>query len=141
MKIALKCQSPLLESSLMMFLRDYIVCEEECNFIISDEPIDGHKAVCLIRDGEDSHIRKPFTKESLLEDLHQFYQSIMLNPPLQNKIEASSAQESLKDFVPLMSPPNYPRNEHTQDLQEQIQKLAQEFAQKVVTLVQNASNK
>ncbi len=141
MKIALKCQSPLLESSLTMFLRDHIVCEEECDFVISDELIESNKAVCLINDREDSHIRKPFTKESLLEDLHRFYETITLNPPLKNTLEVSSAQESLQDFVPLMSPPNYPHSEHTQDLQEQIQKLAQEFAQKVIALVQNPSYK
>ena len=140
MKVALRCQSPLLQNSLGMFLKDYLSDEGICDFIISDEVLHSAKAVCYVNDSADSHIHKPFTKESLLQDVQHFYENLQKSSSHSKSLNSTfmpSSLDSMETFIPPMSPPSYPHRAAESDLQGQIQELAQEFAQKVIALLES----
>ncbi len=72
MKIALKCESILLQESLSIFLKPLIVSYKNCDFVISDVPHQSQKPVFLV--GKNSALLKtPFSKEQLLSSLREFY--------------------------------------------------------------------
>ena len=79
MKIALIGDSPLLDKSLEMFLKDYLTSYKQCDFIVTTKPLqNAHKPVFLVQ--------KPFTKEILLQNLESFYAQIKEKEKMQQKI-------------------------------------------------------
>ncbi len=88
MKIALNCKSLLIEKSLELMLKSYIVSKKQCDFLISDhedENKDLTKPIFYI-DTYKAHICKPFSKEELLEKLQKFHDK-HFNLELEEKIE------------------------------------------------------
>lgn len=75
MKIAIICESELLQKSLEMYLREFLSPLEECEFVISDYQSCDMKPVCLVGAAGTSgaHIRTPFTQESLLATCKVFH--------------------------------------------------------------------
>lgn len=80
MKIYLQCQSPLLQSTLEFFLKDYLCELEECDMIVSDCELElDNDILCYVGEASDTHkpvIKKPFSKTSLLSDLEAFYKNL-----------------------------------------------------------------
>jgi len=90
MKIKVDCDSPLLQESLEIFLKEFI---SEDGVVISDNPQKGDIII-----GED--IKKPFSKTSLLLQLEQFsikFQKTPFEEALDNLIDDFS--ENLKNLV------------------------------------------
>lgn len=134
MKIAISCLSPLVQSSLMYYLKDYLVEEEDCEFLITDdENRVSPKPLCLVVEGEHSHIHKPFSAQSLHLDIEAFYKNLPETP-------LSLPQESVRNFEPPMSPPIYPKNKSVL-IESQIRALcdsyAKELADKLIALLKN----
>ncbi|CAM2897609.1 hypothetical protein [Helicobacter burdigaliensis] len=75
MKIALICDSQLLNRSLEMYLKDYLTSYKLCDFIVATKPTETSKPIFLIGDSKEAHLKKPFTKELLLQKLQEFYLS------------------------------------------------------------------
>ncbi len=73
MKIYIECKSLLLQKSLEIFLEQFLVLEDECEFIVSDFKRDFSKPVFYV-DGELVHLKKPFSKECLILELEKFYE-------------------------------------------------------------------
>ena len=155
MKIALLCHSPLVQSSLGFFLENYLSSEEECDFIITDdETRKSHKPICLVSDEAHSHIHKPFTQQSLQEDLQSFYEKLLytqlhhkpestpsessLNAALESAIAADLAQ--MTPFEPSLTPPSYPKDTSS-ELEAQIhaltQQSAKDLASKIIELIKS----
>lgn len=143
MKITLCCTSPLLQSSLEFFLKDYCVDESISDFIITDDPqnLQSSKPLCIVSDGEDSHIRKPFSAQSLREDLQIFYEEMQrqilsqASLGIPSSLDSVGFVEEITSFKPPMDEPSYPHSSPS-SLEAQIASLAQEFAKKVIKLVQ-----
>lgn len=74
MKIGILVQSPLLERTLQLYLREYLVANaDDCDFVITDKVDESQrKPICLINFSEDSDILRPIHKESLMSDLARF---------------------------------------------------------------------
>ncbi|MCX2717638.1 hypothetical protein OQH61_07815 [Helicobacter sp. MIT 21-1697] len=145
MKIAISCFSPLVQNSLSFFLKDYLSSESECDFIITDDINQKHytKAVCLVSDDVHSHIRKPFTQQSLSEDIQAFYEKIQ-SQAVDISHQSTHLQETQtlpEAFEPPMSPPSYPQPKIPKQLESQIEQLCQESAkeltQKILTLLKH----
>lgn len=77
MKISFDCDCILLENSLKLFLKDYVVHKKDCDFIISDRKIESKKPVFIISSNS-AHLKIPFTKEMLLNTLEEFYSAIQI---------------------------------------------------------------
>jgi len=75
LKIALACQSILLEKSLEIFLKSYIVPYKQCNFVISDRKIEIDKPLFYIAT-ENSDLPMPFSKSALMLKVESFYDSL-----------------------------------------------------------------
>ena len=75
MKIALACESILLEKSLTIFLKNFIVPYKQCDFVISDKDIKVDKPLFFIAT-ENSNLNIPFTKSALMLKIEKFYNSL-----------------------------------------------------------------
>ncbi len=75
MKIALACQSILLEKSLEIFLKSYITPYKQCDFVISDKSIELDKPLFFIAT-ENSDLAMPFSKSTLMLKVDKFYNSL-----------------------------------------------------------------
>ncbi|NHA70950.1 dihydroneopterin aldolase [Helicobacter pylori] len=70
MKIFLSCKSLLIQRSLEFYLSDCLSSVGVCDFVLSDdETLETNKPLCFIEE----RLRKPFTKQSVKEDVKNFY--------------------------------------------------------------------
>ncbi|RVY29346.1 dihydroneopterin aldolase [Helicobacter pylori] len=70
MKIFLSCKSLLIQRSLEFYLSDCLSSVEVCDFVLSDDgKLETNKPLCFIEE----RLRKPFTKQSVKEDVKNFY--------------------------------------------------------------------
>ncbi len=77
MKIAIECDSPLLQKSLELFLKKYIVDIDSCEFIVSDHVINNGKVYFLISQDKNARLKVPFTKDKLMGTLATFYKHVL----------------------------------------------------------------
>lgn len=93
MKIALICDSLLLDRSLEMYLKEYLTSYKMCDFAVATQPVESQKPVFLIGNMEGAHLKIPFTKELLLKELESFYYALngesksAISPRLEREIE------------------------------------------------------
>lgn len=93
MKIALICDSLLLDRSLEMYLKEYLTSYKMCDFVVATQPVESQKPVFLIGNMEGAHLKIPFTKELLLKELESFYHALneesknVIFPRLEREIE------------------------------------------------------
>ncbi|TLD80686.1 hypothetical protein LS70_008945 [Helicobacter sp. MIT 11-5569] len=76
MKIALICDSLLLDRSLEMYLKEYLTSYKLCDFVVATQHVESQKPIFLIGDMEGAHLKIPFTKELLLKELESFYHAL-----------------------------------------------------------------
>jgi hypothetical protein len=76
LKVLIDCNSPLLQKSLEIFLKDSATKESDYDFLISDKVIECKKPLFLISNTLDSNIEKPFSKNRLQKELNLFYQVV-----------------------------------------------------------------
>lgn len=79
MKIAIICDSPLLEKSMKNFLREYVAPLGSCDFVISDKKRELHKPIFYISNNDDGHLKKPFSRATLMLKLEKFFDSGLNN--------------------------------------------------------------
>ncbi|WP_024955147.1 hypothetical protein [Sulfurospirillum arcachonense] len=99
MKIALACQSVLLEKSLEIFLKNYLSPYKQCDFVISDSHIEIDKPLFFIS-SDDSDLNIPFSKSSLIMAIEKFYstmneQNIEKNVNMVKKIDINELEEKI----------------------------------------------
>ncbi len=70
-KIALQCQSRLLQQSLEKFLKGQIVPIDSAQLVITDHPLKIDKPTLLIGIDENSDLKKPFSRSQLLLKLEE----------------------------------------------------------------------
>jgi hypothetical protein len=72
LKIAIQCDSPLLQRSLELFLDGYLSSLRQCDILIRDKEIqDDEHTTFVIGVNESSDLIKPFSKAQLLHSLNQ----------------------------------------------------------------------
>ncbi len=113
MKIAIECDSPLLQKSLELFLKKYIVDVDLCEFIVSDHVIHD-RVYFLVSSEKDARLRVPFTKDRLMGTLAGFYKHVL-------KEEEQKVREL--ELVALIEKLNRAH-------EKQIEKLMQDFYEK-----------
>ncbi len=111
MKIALACQSVLLEKSLEIFLKSYVTPYKQCDFVISDREIEIDKPLFYIAT-ENSDLIMPFSKSALMLKVESFYDSLF----------KKETKESIKKV-------------DIKDIEEKITKLTDNFRDDLVNLI------
>ena len=96
MKIALACQSVLLEKSLEIFLKSYITPYKQCNFVISDREIEIDKPLFYIAT-ENSDLIMPFSKSALMLKVEKFYDTLNSSKEVEKtvKIDVKDIEEKI----------------------------------------------
>ena len=99
MKVAIICQSPLLEQSLKLFLKEYLESYKKSDFVITDKIIDDiNKPQFIISfDRQQANLAIPFGKTTLMIALKKFYQAHKVNLPKKD-IELQ-IEELLKEYT------------------------------------------
>jgi len=104
MKIALACQSILLEKSLEIFLKNYLSSYKQCDFVISDKRVEIDKPLFFIST-ENSDLNVPFLKSSLILSLEKFHKefilkevSVEIDKPLK-KINIKNLEEKISNLT------------------------------------------
>lgn len=115
MKIALECKDIILEKTLMLFLKDFLVLKKDCDFLVCDEKLDVNKPQFLINKYS-QHLSLPFSKDELLSSLQKF-------------------DESLKELALKLA------EEKKKILEDRIEKIADEFRKAYQQDIDNAISK
>ncbi|MGN8539891.1 dihydroneopterin aldolase [Helicobacter pylori] len=90
MKIFLSCKSLLIQRSLEFYLSGYLSPMEVCDFVLSDdEKLETNKPLCFIEEC----LRKPFTKQSVKEDIKNFYYALKTSKKPCEEITFSKEQK------------------------------------------------
>ncbi len=90
MKIFLSCKSLLVQKSLEFYLSGYLSSVEVCDFVLSDdETLEINKPLCFIEE----RLRKPFTKQSVKEDVKNFYCALKTSEKPCEEIKFSKEQK------------------------------------------------
>ncbi|GAA7254651.1 hypothetical protein BD0084_10800 [Helicobacter pylori] len=90
MKIFLSCKSLLIQRSLEFYLSDCLSSVEVCDFVLSDdEKLETSKPLCFIEE----RLRKPFTKQSVKEDIKNFYCALKTSEKPCKEIQCSKEQK------------------------------------------------
>lgn len=116
MKIALACQSVLLEKSLEIFLKNYITPYKQCDFVISDKKIEIEKPLFYIATDE-SDLNIPFSNTKLLLEIEKFFNENCLKRD--KSIQIKSSEQGLK----------------TNELEDKITKLTDEFRTNLIGII------
>ncbi|MCI4407432.1 MAG: hypothetical protein JHC35_09165 [Sulfuricurvum sp.] len=76
MKVAIQCDSPLLQRSLELFLEGSLTSLRQCDILIRDKSIhDDQYPTFIIGSDESADLIKPFSKAQLLHALNQKFES------------------------------------------------------------------
>ncbi|WP_025454704.1 hypothetical protein [Helicobacter pylori] len=90
MKIFLFCKSLLSQKSLEFYLSDCLSPMGVCDFVLSDdETLETNKPLCFIEE----RLRKPFTKQSVREDVKNFYRALKESEKSCEEIKISKEQK------------------------------------------------
>jgi len=76
MRVAVACQSPLLQKSLELFLAKYLTASKKCDIIIQDEECLGDERCFYIGSDEKADLKKPFSKSQLILALEKKYDAL-----------------------------------------------------------------
>ena len=121
MRVAVECQSPLLQKSLELFLTKYLSASKKCDIIIRDETCLGDERCFYVGSEAEADLQKPFSKSQLILALEKKYNE------LYDKDEAE-AMEIKKEY----------EEEESMDfsiLQKRIESLTQEYQANILRAV------
>lgn len=77
MKVAVQCESPLLQRSLELFLADHLSSLKQCDVVVRDKKsMDSHHSLYISAEG-DSDLKKPFSRSQLYLALENFYKNLL----------------------------------------------------------------
>ncbi len=100
MKIAIQCQSPLLQRSLELFLKDYLSLPRSSDIIIRDRAIiDDEKRTLTIGNFENSDLKKPFSKAQLIYRLEQILNHKEPVAPSDKTLDFSLLEEHIEKLT------------------------------------------
>ena len=119
MKVAVQCESPLLQRSIELFLENHLSALKQCDVVIRDKKImDAHHSL-YVSNTQDSDIKKPFSRSQLYLALEKFYQKV---------VDIQSVQAYDEETIPSIE------KDFTL-LEERIDILTQEYKDNLVKVV------
>ncbi len=119
MKVAVQCESALLQRSLELFLDGHLSSLKQCDVVLRDRKImDSHHSL-YISDDSDADIKKPFSRSQLFVVLEAFY----------NKMEEIESVQAYDDEIESSD------NKDFRLLEERIDQLTQEYKQNILHVV------
>jgi len=121
MKIAVQCNSPLLQKSLELFLEKYLSSYSKCDIVVRDEVCLEDERCFYIGSDEKADLKKPFSKSQLILALEKRLST--LNP--QEEVEVVKVSEN-DTIDPVMD---------FDILEKRIEHLTQEYQANIIRAV------
>ncbi len=118
MKVAVECQSPLLQKSLELFLMKYLSSSKKSDIIIRDEACLNDSRCFYISSDEEADLVKPFSKSQLVLALEKKY----------NDLYSKSSNVVVKDE-------NIEEGMNFEILEKRIELLTQEYQENILRAV------
>lgn len=120
MKVAIQCDSPLLQRSLELFLDGHLSSLRQCDILIRDKEIyDDQYLTFVIGLGEASDLIKPFSKAQLMHSLNQKFES----------------QKNLPVTIEEEKPLSYEEGVSFDILERHIDKLTREYQSNILKAI------
>jgi len=119
-KVAIQCDSPLLQRSLELFLDGHLSSLRQCDILIRDKEIyDDQYLTFVIGLGEASDLIKPFSKAQLMHSLNQKFES----------------QKNLPVTIEEEKPLSYEEGVSFDILERHIDKLTREYQSNILKAI------
>jgi hypothetical protein len=134
MKIAVQCESPLLQRSLELFLAPYLSTFKQCDVVVRDRRMAEDAKPSLVVSAIGGDLAKPFSRSQLMLALEQ-----MLDRGRQAK-EAVAITEALEEACDAMESPTVTHAEGVPDfalLEQRLEELSREYQQNVMKAVRS----
>ena len=96
MKVAVACQSPLLQKSLELFLSKYLSSAKKSDIVIRDEECLNDSRCFYIANNEKADLLKPFSKSQLILALEKKYNELYSTD---DEVERETETEENLDFA------------------------------------------
>ncbi|MBN2870150.1 MAG: hypothetical protein JXK04_04255 [Campylobacterales bacterium] len=120
MKIAIQCDSPLLQRSLELFLEGQLSSIRQCDILIRDREIrDDNHPTFVIGSNASADLIKPFSKAQLLHALAQKYDSLKQEPAAKMEETATGSEEGVSFEI----------------LERHIEKLTREYQDNILKAI------
>jgi len=121
MRVAVECQSPLLQKSLELFLAKYLCSSKRCDIVVRDEECLDDKRCFYIASDIKADLKKPFSKSQLILALEQKYKKLYGTAKEEKeRIEKEYKEEEFMDFS---------------ILEKRIEQLTQEYQANILRAV------
>ena len=100
MKIAIDCDSMLLQKSLEIFLKEFkSIDNNNYDFLISDKLFKVNKPLLFISNSSNqAYLKKPFSKSKLLTAIEKFYNENIINKNSNDNLKVQ-IEDITKEFV------------------------------------------
>ena len=123
MKIAVECESPLLQKSLELFLQNHLTAQSRCDIVLRDTKCLNDEKCFYIASSEDADLLKPFSKSQLILALEKKYKTLHDSAEIEETIvednEPTSRDSSLDFSI----------------LENRIEQLTQEYQSNIIRAV------
>ncbi len=96
MKVAVECQSPLLQKSLELFLANYLSSLKQCDIVVRDMECLNDERCFYISNKPSADLMKPFSKSQLILALEKRYGELKEDEP-QEAVEETEDSDPM-DF-------------------------------------------
>jgi hypothetical protein len=138
MKIAVQCESPLLQRSLELFLAPYLSTFKQCDVVVRDRRIPEDAKPSLVVAASDGDLVKPFSRSQLMLALEQMFdrgkqarEAVAITEALEASpetagISAAAQPEGAPDFALL----EQRLEELTREYQQNVMKAVRAFYEK-----------
>ena len=126
MRVAVECQSPLLQKSLELFVSKYLSGAKKCDIIVRDEPCLNDNRCFYIGSDAKADLQKPFSKSQLILALEKRYEELHGSVKRDEVIEREYEEEESMDFSILEKRIEY----LTQEYQANILRAVKAFYEK-----------
>jgi len=120
MKIAVECQSPLLQKSLEFFLSKYLSSSKKSDIIIRDEECLNESKCFYVASNEKADLLKPFSKAQLILALEKKYNQLYPRTVNSSDVEVQEKESQTMDF---------------QVLEDRIEFLTKEYQESILRAV------
>ena len=87
MKVAVECQSPLLQKSLELFLANYLSSLKQCDIVVRDIECLNDERCFYVSNKPNADLVKPFSKSQLILALEKRYAELKKDEPLEEELQ------------------------------------------------------
>jgi len=121
MRVAVECQSPLLQKSLELFLAKYLSASKRSDIVVRDEECLDDKRCFYISSETNADLKKPFSKSQLILALEKRYKELYGKEKEHKELQKEYLQEDESmDFS---------------ILEKRIERLTQEYQENILRAV------